>query len=196
MLTIGLLYFNLALGGVAALTAMILRVSALVGECPEARARAHVVAVSIATGFAAIGGGGVLLIGAALPMMVDAPFAGLMLSLGFAALCLGLGFTHAMGMLRAALAPAPAPAPKPRLDRKRADTKARGGTTCRPATSKHQSRHSAAGIPRQGRTKKRQHTTSEGVTDGIFSGRKHCLCRVFQIFWTRDPPRILVVFPV
>lgn len=109
MLTIGILYFNLALGAVAALSLMILRIGALVGDCPEARARAHVIAVSIATGFAAIGAGGVLIIGAALPVMIDAPFAALMLALGFAALCLGLGFTHAMGMLRAALGAQPEP---------------------------------------------------------------------------------------
>lgn len=112
MLTLALIYFNLGLGAVAALALMILRVGALLGDCPEARARAHVIAVSIATGFAAIGAGGVLLIGAALPMLVDAPFAALMLALGFAALCLGLGFTHAMGLLRAALAAAPLPQPQ------------------------------------------------------------------------------------
>lgn len=103
MLTIGILYFNLGLGAVAALTIMIIRIGALIGECPQAQARAQAVAVTIATGFAAIGAGGVILIGAILPFAVDAPFAGLMLALGFAALCLGLGFTHAMGSLRANL---------------------------------------------------------------------------------------------
>ena len=105
MLTIGILYFNLGLGAVAALTAMILRIGALAQDCPDSARRAGPAATAIATGFAAIGAGGVTLIGAALPLMADAPFAALMLALGFAALCLGLGFTHAMGNLRAALIP-------------------------------------------------------------------------------------------
>ena len=90
MLTIGLLYFNLALGAVAALTLMILRIGALVGDCPQNRERAHAIAVTIATGFAAIGAGGVILLGAVLPMLPEAPYAALLLALGFAALCLSL----------------------------------------------------------------------------------------------------------
>ncbi|MEL6888106.1 MAG: hypothetical protein AAFO86_05290, partial [Pseudomonadota bacterium] len=83
-----------------------------VGACPVTQARARAVSITIATGFAAIGAGGVIMIGAVLPMLDDAPFAALMLALGFAALCLGLGFTHAMGTLRAALVPhQPVPAP-------------------------------------------------------------------------------------
>ena len=103
MLLIGLLYTTLALGAVIALTQMILRIGAMVGDCPVTQARARAVSVTIATGFAAIGAGGVIMIGAVLPVLGDAPFAALMLALGFAALCLGLGFTHAMGTLRAAL---------------------------------------------------------------------------------------------
>ncbi|MEO0402428.1 MAG: hypothetical protein AAF214_08625 [Pseudomonadota bacterium] len=104
MLTLSLIYFNLALGAVAALTAMILRIGALADACPTNQGRAHVVAMSVATSFAAIGAGGVILIGAVLPILPDAPLVALMLALGFAALCLGLGFTHAIGSLRAALA--------------------------------------------------------------------------------------------
>ncbi|KIC47940.1 hypothetical protein [Tateyamaria sp. ANG-S1] len=108
MLTIGLLYFNLGLGAVAALTVMILRIGALAQDCPHSKPRAGAAATAIATGFAAIGAGGVIMIGAVLPLLEQEPFAALMLALGFAALCLGLGFTHAMGSLRAALVPDPA----------------------------------------------------------------------------------------
>ncbi len=114
MLFLAFLYITFALGAVIALTLMILRIGALVGDCPVTRARARAVSITIATGFAAIGAGGVIMIGAVLPVLKDAPFAALMLALGFAALCLGLGFTHAMGTLRAALLPAePAPEPAP-----------------------------------------------------------------------------------
>ncbi|WP_415921380.1 hypothetical protein [Tateyamaria sp. SN6-1] len=110
MLILGLFYITLALGAVVALTLMILRIGALVGDCPVTQARARAVSITIATGFAAIGAGGVIMIGAVLPVLAEVPFAALMLALGFAALCLGLGFTHAMGTLRAALMPQnPAP---------------------------------------------------------------------------------------
>lgn len=109
MLTIVILYFNLGLGAVAALVAMILRIGALAGNCPQTRERAYVNTLSIATGFAAIGAGGVLMVGATLPLIAGGLFAALMLPLGFVALCLGLGFTHAMGILRAALVDQTAP---------------------------------------------------------------------------------------
>jgi len=113
MLTLGLFYILFALSAVGALTLMILRIGAMVGDCPASTARARAVSITIATGFAAIGSGGAIMIGAILPFMAQAPFAGLLLALGFAALCLGLGFTHAMGTLQAALAPTPAPTPAP-----------------------------------------------------------------------------------
>ena len=105
MLLIGFFYITFAIGTVIALTAMILHIGALVGDCPITGARARAVSISVATGFAAIGAGGVIMIGSILPVLAHTPFAALMLALGFAALCLGLGFTHAMGTLRAALAP-------------------------------------------------------------------------------------------
>ena len=117
MLFLGFLYLTSALGTVMLLTLMILRIGALVGDCPVAQARARAVSITIATGFAAIGAGGVIMIGAVLPALGDASFAALMLALGFAALCLGLGFTHAMGTLRAALVPhQPDQAPDPAAD--------------------------------------------------------------------------------
>ena len=73
------------------------------GECPQSRATARAGAVTIATGFSAIGVGGVILIGAALALLAQAPMAGFLVALGFAALCLGLGFTHAISTLRAVM---------------------------------------------------------------------------------------------
>lgn len=101
MTILALLYIVLAFGAVTALATMILRIGALLGDCPQSRATARAGAVTIATGFAAIGAGGVILIGAALPLLAQAPLAGFLAALGFAALCLGLGFTQAVGTLRA-----------------------------------------------------------------------------------------------
>jgi hypothetical protein len=101
MFVLAALYIALAFGALAALAIMILRIGALLGECPQSRATARAAAITIATGFAAIGAGGVILIGAALPLVANAPLAGFLAALGFAALCLGLGFTQAVGTLRA-----------------------------------------------------------------------------------------------
>ena len=101
MITLALLYIAMGFGTLAALATMILRIGALLGECPQSRATARAAAVTIATGFSAIGAGGVILIGAALPLLADMPLAGFLGALGFAALCLGLGFTQAVGTLRA-----------------------------------------------------------------------------------------------
>jgi hypothetical protein len=107
------LYLVGAFGCLIALSAMILRIGALLGDCPVSAARAKAVAVTIATGYAAIGAGGVILIGALVPLVADAPVVGLFGALGFAALCLGLGFTNAVSTLRAVLA---APLPQPDLN--------------------------------------------------------------------------------
>ena len=50
------------------------------------------------------------LIGAALPLLSEAPLAGFLGALGFAALCLGLDFTQAVGTLRALMQDAAAKA--------------------------------------------------------------------------------------
>lgn len=101
MLLLALVYIALAFGALAALATMILRIGALLGDCPQSRTTARAGAVTIATGFAVIGAGGVIMIGTALPLLDDAPLAGFLGALGFAALCLGLGFTQAVGTLRA-----------------------------------------------------------------------------------------------
>ncbi|WP_299025025.1 hypothetical protein [uncultured Sulfitobacter sp.] len=101
MIVLALLYMALGFGALTALAIMILRIGALLGDCPQSRATARAAAVTIATGFAAIGAGGVILVGAMLPLLANAPLAGFLAALGFAALCLGLGFTQAVGTLRA-----------------------------------------------------------------------------------------------
>lgn len=104
MILIAILYVLLAFGALAALCTMILRIGALMGNCPQTATTARTAAITIATGFAAIGAGGVILIGAILPFMAHMPLLAFLLTLGFAALCLGLGFTHAVGTLRAVIA--------------------------------------------------------------------------------------------
>lgn len=110
MLTLALVYFPLSLTVLALLCLMILRIGHMVGACPDARRRADAAAVTIATGFAAIGAGGIMLIGALIPLLAELHAVGVMAALGFAALCLGLGFAHAVGTLRAVVIEAPAQA--------------------------------------------------------------------------------------
>ncbi len=112
MLPYALTYLIAGLITVALLSFMILKIGALMSECPQGEAdntpAARTAAITIATGFAAIGSGGVLLIGAVLPLLADMPELGVAIGLGFAALCLGLGFTQAATTLRTVLSP-PAP---------------------------------------------------------------------------------------
>lgn len=100
MTTILITYAILSLGILAILTAMILRIGGLMTDCPETGPATRVATVSIATGFAAIGGGGVLLIGAALVLLPHIATGLLPIAIGLAALCLGLGFTNAVATLR------------------------------------------------------------------------------------------------
>ncbi|OAN80475.1 hypothetical protein A8B82_00020 [Sulfitobacter sp. EhC04] len=103
MILLAFIYILLAFGALAALCIMILRIGAMIGTCPQTSAAARAAAVTIATGFAAIGAGGVTLIGALLPLAASGPLISFLLALGLASLCLGLGFTHAVGTLRAVL---------------------------------------------------------------------------------------------
>ena len=100
MLSFAVSYFVLILGLLAFLATMILKIGRLLGNCPESGTAARAAAVTIATGFCVIGAGGVILIGAAVPLAHQVLLIGFMLLVGFAALCLGLGFTHAVGTLQ------------------------------------------------------------------------------------------------
>ncbi len=105
MLILVLTYTVLAFGGLFALALVILRIGTLMGDCPVSAARARTAALTITTGFVAIGAGGAILIGAGIPFLAAAPLSAVMLALGCATLCLGLGFTHAVATLRAVTQP-------------------------------------------------------------------------------------------
>ena len=114
------LYLGLALMMLLAMALMILRIGTLLGECPQSGRAARAGAVTIASGYAMVGLGAVILMGAAIPLLEGGPLA-LLPTLGFVAICLGLGFSHAVATLRAVVrealntkAPA-APQPSPSL---------------------------------------------------------------------------------
>ncbi len=94
------IYFIGAASLLAVLTGMILRIGAMMADCPKNGPAIKTASVTIATGFAAIGVGGIILIVALLGAFQMEPVLALLLALGLAALCLGLGFTHAVGTLR------------------------------------------------------------------------------------------------
>lgn len=101
------IYFVFALAFLAALAAMILKISGRMGDCPQTGRIARAAGVTIATGYTAIGGGAVALIGSALPV-VEGGTPATLFAIGFAALVLGLGFTHAVTTLRLAVQPSEA----------------------------------------------------------------------------------------
>ena len=107
MLIHATIYFVGAASLLAVLTGMILRIGAMMSDCPKNGLAIKTASVTIATGFAAIGAGGIILIVALLGALQIEPILGLLLSLGLAALCLGLGFTHAVGTLRLVAVDAP-----------------------------------------------------------------------------------------
>jgi hypothetical protein len=92
-------YFAIALGMLLGLGQMILRIGRALGECPQTGQGARLAAVPIATGFVAIGMGGVLLVATMLAVFDQGP-AALFFALGFACMVLGLGFAHAVAKLR------------------------------------------------------------------------------------------------
>ena len=63
------LYVGLGLVMVAAMALMILKIGKLLGDCPVSGSAARVGSVTIATGYAMVGLGGVVLIGAVIPML-------------------------------------------------------------------------------------------------------------------------------
>lgn len=107
-----LTYVALAFGALGGLGWMILRIGSLLGDCPAAQARAKAASVTIATGYLAIGAGGVVLGGAA-AVFVAPNVAGIVAVLGAVVLCLGLGFSNAVATLRAVIVPPPEAKPAP-----------------------------------------------------------------------------------
>lgn len=100
MILTATLYLALGLGITAILTAMIVKIGRSMHDCPQNGAAARTLTITTATGFAAIGAGGVLLAGAALPLANQGLPMALPLVTGFVTLCLGLGFLRAMEALR------------------------------------------------------------------------------------------------
>ena len=113
------LYVGLGLVMVAAMALMILKIGKLLGDCPVSVSAARVGSVTIATGYAMVGLGGVVLIGAVIPML-EGGLLSLLPALGLVAICLGLGFSHAVATLRAVVreavqgTPSARPAEKPK----------------------------------------------------------------------------------
>lgn len=99
-------YFAVTSIGLVLLARMILKIGTLLSDCPQTGRAAPSAAMTIATGYSAIGLGGVLLIGAAIPILADESGAMLLGALGFAGICLGLGFTQAVTSLRGFVADA------------------------------------------------------------------------------------------
>lgn len=103
-----LTYFALTTALLLGLAFMILRIGRALGECPQKGRAARAASVTIATGFVAIGMGGVSIIASFLAM--GRPETSVLLfAVGLASLILGLGFTHAITLLRAAVIAAPVP---------------------------------------------------------------------------------------
>ena len=102
MTALYIIYFAAALSVLVALAAMILRIGTVLGTCPDKGAAARAGAISIATGFTAIGAGAVTLIAALLPIF-GLDLIALYLCLGGATLALGLGFSNAVATLRAVM---------------------------------------------------------------------------------------------
>lgn len=94
------LYLGLGLLMLLSMALMILKIGSLLGDCPRTGRAAKAAAVTIATGYAMVGLGGVVLIGAAIPLLEGGLLA-LLPALGLVAICLGLGFSHAVATLRA-----------------------------------------------------------------------------------------------
>ena len=106
-------YFAVSASALLALAAMILAIGKSLGDCPQTGRAARAGAITIATGFTAIGAGAVILIAATLPAFDSAAPATLG-AIGLACLILGLGFTHAVTTLRAVIDSArPTAAPTP-----------------------------------------------------------------------------------
>jgi len=96
-----LVYFVPALAILSTLVVMLLRLSGDMSDCPQRGKGLKSAGVAVATGYWAIGMGGIILIAAAIAALDFSNLAALLLGLGFASLCLGLGFANAVATLRA-----------------------------------------------------------------------------------------------
>ena len=113
MLLLG--FFAAAVLVLVALAWMILAIACVLADCPDNHPdkgpRARAAGITIATGFLALGGGAVLLLGAFASL--DAGLEVIFFCLGLACVVLGLGFTQAVTMLRAVVDGDAKPRPAP-----------------------------------------------------------------------------------
>ncbi len=107
-----LTYLLVAIIGLGTLCAILLKIGTLMATCPINGPAIKISALTIVTGFGAIGLGGIVLIGAIFPLIIETGFNALMVALGLALLCLGLGFTQAMTTLQGIIKTLPKPDPK------------------------------------------------------------------------------------
>ncbi|MBM7066059.1 hypothetical protein [Actibacterium sp. 188UL27-1] len=98
------LYFLLSFSALIALTIMILKIGVMLGACPINGPSARSAAITIATGFLAIGAGGVCLLAALIAVIPQEDPVALLIALGLASLALGLGFTQAVATMRDVIA--------------------------------------------------------------------------------------------
>jgi hypothetical protein len=92
-------YLTVSLLALIGLAVMILAIARTLATCPDLAPRAKAAGITIATGYLAIGGGAVLLIGALATLKADLSL--LVFAMGLACVVLGLGFTQAVTTLRA-----------------------------------------------------------------------------------------------
>lgn len=102
-----LIYLSINLLAVVALAGMIVCIGSMMSDCPQTGARNRVVAVAIATGYAAVGAGLVVIVAGLAALSTEDSAKALIFGSGFSLLCLGLGFAHGVSMLRAIVDPQP-----------------------------------------------------------------------------------------
>ena len=104
-------FMGLSAMALVVLSWMILKVGAALSDCPVTGRAARAGALTIVTGYAAIGAGAAVLASAiAISAIEIAPFEGFLAALGVVVMCLGIGFGHAVRTLREAVAVAAAQA--------------------------------------------------------------------------------------
>ena len=102
-------YFTGAMICLATLCLILMKIGTLMATCPVNGPAIRISALTVVTGFGAIGTGGVALIGAILPIIAHSGANALLVTLGLALLCLGLGFTQAMTTLQSVVKTLPKP---------------------------------------------------------------------------------------
>lgn len=103
------LYFVISLAALATLSVMILRIGAVMGDCPQTGAAARAGALAIVSGFVVIGAGGLALIAALIGLSELPPVVATFATLGVALMALGIGFSSAINLLRDIVAKAREP---------------------------------------------------------------------------------------